>query len=75
MWGRLEVGCRKHLQPDTAPLDQMLKDRWLMSAGLTFPQLEEIMSRTGEGEDVHEVLESMGLVYDRYRRTCLKIPS
>jgi len=42
MWGRLEFACRKHMQPDTAPYDQMLKDRWLLSAGLTFAELETI---------------------------------
>ena len=74
MWGRLEFACRKHMQPDTAPYDQMLKDRWLLSAGLTFAELETIQARCGEGEDVHEVLDDMGMVYDKYRRTCLKKP-
>jgi len=63
IWSRLEVVARKSSCDSGQAMEKNMQERWLGNYNLTREQLDT-MERCSQGEELNDVLVSMGLRWD-----------
>ena len=64
MWSRLEVVARKSSCESGQAVEKSMQERWLANYHLTREQLDTMIDRCSQGEDLDDVLSNMGLKWD-----------
>lgn len=64
MWRRLEIVARKSSCESGQSLEKAMQERWLSNYNLTREQLDTLIERCSQGEEMDDVLSSMGLKWN-----------
>lgn len=64
MWSRLEVVARKSSCESGQEMEKGMQERWLRNYNLSREQLDTLIDRCSQGEELDDVLVNMGLRWD-----------
>jgi hypothetical protein len=73
MWSRLEVVAHKSSCESGHEVEQAMQERWLRNYNITREQLDSLIERCSQGEELTDVLNSMGLQWDGNSRTMVPL--